>query len=173
LQVKFITLIFASSKNKAMDLYKAQTLANELMQKHGIKQQGWRFTFDNARRRFGCCKYRPKVITLSKYLTHLNDEKEVRNTILHEIAHALTPGHHHDRVWKAKAQEIGCTGDRCYSGKSVTTPESRYIAVCSGCGHTHKKHRATRSSSSCGFCSGGRYNPTYKLEFKLNPKFLG
>jgi predicted SprT family Zn-dependent metalloprotease len=155
-----------------MDLNKAQALANELMQKHNIKQNGWIFRFDNARRRFGCCKYRSRTITLSKYLTHLNDEKEVRNTILHEIAHALTPGHHHDWVWKAKAREIGCSGDRCYSGKSVTTPESRYIAVCSGCGHTHKRHRATHSVSSCGFCSGGRYNPTYKLEFKLNPKIL-
>ena len=106
--------------------------------------------------------------------TLLNDEKEVTNTILHEIAHALTPGHHHDRVWKAKAREIGCTGDRCYSGKTVTTPESRYIAICTGCGHVHKKHRATRTtrtSYSCGKCSGGRYNPTYKLEYKLNPNY--
>jgi predicted SprT family Zn-dependent metalloprotease len=154
-----------------MDLYSAHTLVNELMEKHGIKQQGWKFNFDNSRRRFGCCKYRLKVITLSKYLTYLNDEKEVRNTILHEIAHALTPGHHHDWVWKAKAKEIGCTGDRCYSSKSVTTPESRYIAICSGCGHKHKKHRLTRSVCSCGYCSGVGYNPTYKLEFKLNPKF--
>ena len=154
-----------------MDLIKAQQLAEKLIRKHKLDVKGWTFVYDNARRRFGCCKYRPKVITLSKYLTHLNDEKEVRNTILHEIAHALTPGHHHDWVWKAKAKEIGCTGDRCYSSKSVTTPESRYIAICSGCGHTHKKHRLTRSSSSCGYCSGSGYNPTYKLEFKLNPRF--
>ena len=156
-----------------MDLNKAQELANLLMVKHGIAVQGWRFQFDNARRRFGCCMYRSKRITLSKYLTQLNDENTVRNTILHEIAHALTPRHHQDWVWKAKAREIGCTGDRCYSSKSVATPESRYIAICSGCNHVHKKHRATRSSSSCGFCSGGRYNPTYKLEYKLNPKFGG
>jgi predicted SprT family Zn-dependent metalloprotease len=156
---------------RTMDLNKAHLLANYLIAKHGIGEQGWKFRFDNARRRFGCCMYRSKTITLSKYLTHLNDEKQVTNTILHEIAHALTPGHHHDWVWKAKAREIGCTGDRCYSSQTVATPESKYIAVCSGCNRVHKKHRAVRSTSSCGHCSGGRYNPTYKLEFKLNPKY--
>jgi predicted SprT family Zn-dependent metalloprotease len=156
---------------RTMDLNKAHLLANYLIAKHGIGEQGWKFRFDNARRRFGCCMYRSKTITLSKQLTLLNDEKEVTNTILHEIAHALTPGHHHDWVWKAKAREIGCTGDRCYSGQSVATPESKYVAVCSGCNRVHKKHRAVRSTSSCGHCSGGRYNPTYKLEFKLNPKY--
>jgi predicted SprT family Zn-dependent metalloprotease len=154
-----------------MDLFKAQALANELMQKHGIKQHGWIFRFDNAKRRFGCCKYRSRTITLSKHLTELNDEYRVKNTILHEIAHALTPGHHHDWVWKAKAIEIGCDGNRCYSGKVVSTPESKYIAVCKGCNHTHKKHRKPKVTSSCGTCSGGRFNPTYQLNFVLNPKY--
>lgn len=164
-------LYLHSKSIKYMELHKAQELANELMQKHGIKEKGWRFAFDNARRRFGSCKYRPKLITLSKQLTSLNDEYRVKNTILHEIAHALTPGHHHDWVWKAKAREIGCDGDRCYSGEEVATPESKYIAICSGCGTTHKKHRKPTRASSCGHCSGGRFNPTFKLEFKQNPNF--
>lgn len=164
-------LYFATSKNKAMDLFKAQALANELMQKHGIKQHGWIFRFDNARRRFGSCRYRSRTITMSKHLTELNDEYKVKDTILHEIAHALTPGHHHDWVWKAKAREIGCNGERCYSSKTVTTPESKYIAICKGCNHTHKKHRRPTRSSSCGNCSGGCYNENYKLNFVLNPKY--
>lgn len=164
-------LYFASSKNKAMDLHKAQALANELMQKHGIKQHGWIFRFDNARRRFGSCRYRSRTITMSKYLTELNDEHKVKDTILHEIAHALTPGHKHDWVWRAKAIEIGCNGERCYNSKTVATPESKYIAICKGCNHTHKKHRRPTRSSSCGNCSGGRYNENYKLNFVLNPRY--
>ncbi len=155
-----------------MDLNRAHFLANYYIAKHGIGEKGWRFQFDNARRRFGCCKYRPKLITLSKYLTELNDEKTVINTILHEIAHALTPGHGHDLVWKRKALEIGCDGNRCYDSKTVSTPQSKYIAHCSGCNTIHKKQRKPTRASSCGNCSGGRYNPTYKLNFQLNPKYL-
>lgn len=147
-------------------------MANELMVKHGLINSGWKFEYDNARRRFGCCKHRSKRITVSKHLVSLNDEARVKNTILHEIAHALVGcGHGHDWVWKRKAIEIGCDGERCYSSAKVTTPESKYIAECHGCGKIHKKHRATRVSSSCGECSGGRYNPTFKLDYKINPKF--
>jgi predicted SprT family Zn-dependent metalloprotease len=171
LHIKNNTYTFASSNQNDMDLFKAQTLAKQLIEQHGLKQHGWIFAFDNARRRFGCCNYRSRRITLSKHLVELNDEYKVKNTILHEIAHALTPGHHHDWVWKRKALEIGCDGNRCYSGKVVSTPESKYIAVCKGCNHTHKKHRKPTRTSSCGTCSGGRYNPTYQLNFVLNPKY--
>ena len=140
-----------------MELIKAQQLAEKLIHKHDLDVKGWRFSFDNARRRFGCCKYRSKQITLSKVLTLLNNEKEVKNTILHEIAHALTPGHHHDWVWRQKAIEIGCDGSRCYSSKIVATPEPRYVATCVGCGKQHSKNRLSKwSSSSCRPCSGGR-----------------
>lgn len=38
----------------------------------------------------------------------------IRDTILHEIAHALVgPNHCHDLVWKAKCLEIGATPRRC------------------------------------------------------------
>jgi predicted SprT family Zn-dependent metalloprotease len=154
-----------------MDLSKAETLAKELIKQHGLNEAGWIFKFDNAKRRFGSCRYRSRIITLSKHLTELNDENRIRNTILHEIAHALTPGHGHNWIWKAKALEIGCDGDRCYSGKVVSTPESKYIAICKGCNYTHKKHRKPRATSSCGNCSGGRYNENYKLNFIPNPKY--
>jgi len=154
-----------------MELNEAKKLAFGLMTKHGLITNGWSFVFDDSRRRFGACNYRYKLIKLSKHLVSLNDEANVKNTILHEIAHALTPNHGHDWVWRAKAMEIGCTGDRCYDSRTIKTPELRYIAICPSCKHTHKKHRKTNSISSCGYCSGGKYNPTYKLEWKLNPNF--
>jgi predicted SprT family Zn-dependent metalloprotease len=158
-----------------MNLLEAKNLAIDLMAKHGILDQGWRFQYDNARRRFGSCSYRTKTISLSKHLVSLNDLENVKDTILHEIAHALTPGHGHDRVWQRKAIEIGCNGKRCYSSFDVQQPESRYIAECSGCGHTHRRHKMTDrlkyGSQSCGRCSGGSYNEKYKLEWKVNPKY--
>jgi len=151
-----------------MNLNNAMRLANDLLIQHGLSD--WRFKFDQAVRRFGCCKYRYKTITLSAPITEINDESVVRNVILHEIAHALVGrGHGHGIVWKRKAVEIGCTGDRCYNPKEVNTPQSKYIAVCPKCEHVHKKHRMTGSRrSSCGYCSGGKFNPEYELKYTLN-----
>ena len=39
---------------------------------------------------------------------------DVRDTILHEIAHAIVgPGHGHDAVWQTAERRIGCTPKRC------------------------------------------------------------
>jgi predicted SprT family Zn-dependent metalloprotease len=157
-----------------MNLQDAKNLAIELMDQHGLLDNRWIFEFDNAKRRFGCCFYKAKRITLSRHLVVLNDVARVKNTILHEIAHALVDAKHgHDNVWRRKALEIGCDGNRCYSSVKVTQPQSKYIAECSGCGVIHKRHKMTRAlkygKSSCAHCSGGRYNDQYHLVWKENP----
>ena len=88
-----------------MNLYAARDLALALMRQHGLND--WTFRFDHARRRFGSCQPRRKVITLSRPLAFLNAEPQVRDTVLHEIAHALTPGDGHGSRWKRKCVEIG------------------------------------------------------------------
>lgn len=149
-----------------MKLNEARDLAIQLMTNHGIIQQGWRFEFDQAKRRFGCCKYRSKRITLSVHLTELNDVIRVKNTILHEIAHALCPREGHNQIWRMKAIEIGCDGERCYSSNEVETMKGNYVATCCNCDKTFNKFRKPKHSQSCGQCSGGRYNPTYKLNWE-------
>lgn len=81
-----------------MELEEARDLALELMKQQDLEYR-YRFEFDNAKRRFGRCSYRPRFITLSKRLVLLNDYETVKNVILHEIAHALTsPGKGHNWV---------------------------------------------------------------------------
>jgi predicted SprT family Zn-dependent metalloprotease len=124
------------------------------MNQHGLTNIGWRFEFDNAKRRFGCCSYRTKTISLSKELVKLNDEPRVQNTILHEIAHALVGKNHgHDNVWKQKALEIGCDGNRCYTEENTNIVKGKYVATCPKCNHVHNKHRKPKKQSSCGKCS--------------------
>lgn len=88
--------------------------ASRLLQKHGL--QDWQFNFDHSTRRAGACYFRNKLITLSFHLARSGTNTDIQDTLLHEIAHALVGReHHHDAVWKAKAQEIGCTGERTHS----------------------------------------------------------
>jgi predicted SprT family Zn-dependent metalloprotease len=155
-------------KQTYMNTDNAKAMACELIKEHGLHLTGWHFQFDNSKRRFGVCKYRPKIIGLSMPLTLLNDEARVKNTILHEIAHALV-GHAagHGWQWQRKAMEIGCDGQRCYEADKVSRPKGNYEAVCGLCGHVHIKYKAPKAgrSVSCGKCSRS-FNPNNLLIFK-------
>ena len=135
----------------------AREIARELMQRHGLFGAGWRFEFDHARRRFGCCRYGQKRITLSRPLTLLNGESEVRDTLLHEIAHALTPGAGHGPRWRFKCRELGARPVRCYADEAVVSPPRRaprYEWGCRDCDWWVARHRRTRRRFVCAKCSG-------------------
>ena len=73
----------------AMDYSLAQQCANDLMAEHGLTAGGWSFAFNRRKRSLGICNYTGKRIELSSAFVARNDEAAVRDTILHEIAHAL------------------------------------------------------------------------------------
>jgi len=150
-----------------MEKEKVIELAHSLMKEHGI-YDSWSFTFDRAKLRNGVCKYRIKTISLSENYIRLNTDEKIKNTILHEIAHALVGKKHgHDAVWRAKAIEIGCSGERCTS--DTLHVDGKYKATCKKCGtisYLYKKPKPNRFHS-CGKCSGGRYNELYKLDWEI------
>lgn len=135
-----------------MNLNETSHLAISLMVKHSLIEQGWSFKYDEAKRRFGCCSYKDKLIILSEPLTVLNSEDQVLDTILHEIAHALVGmGHGHDRVWKAKCVEIGCRPIRCYD-ETVKQPPAKYRTECHSCHKVYeriKRPRDTKYTCPC------------------------
>ena len=67
----------------------------------------WKFKWDNAVQRYGLCRYKKQCISVSLPLARVNTVKSTKRTILHEIAHALTPGAKHNLTWKKKAKAIG------------------------------------------------------------------
>jgi len=85
----------------------AQTCRDE-MNKHGLTNWGVRLNQNADAGFLGMCMHRDKVIILSAHHIDIHPDPDVINTIRHEIAHALTPGHSHDEVWADKAREIGC-----------------------------------------------------------------
>lgn len=85
-----------------------------------------------------------KVVELSTKLVEINEPERVKLTILHEVAHALTEGHGHDSVWRAKLLEIGGDGKRCYDSSDTNTLATRrssrtYVLECQKCGYTGQR----------------------------------
>lgn len=139
----------------------AASLARKLMNEHGLGHAT--FSFDRSKSRFGYCREEMRYgvksihISLSEHLVRLNSEDEVRNTILHEIAHALVGNcHGHDWVWKTKAREIGSDGIRCYSRDDVVTPRFLWEATCAHCNKTYGFNRKPTNPRACPCTKGFR-----------------
>lgn len=155
-----------------MTRHETTILANKLLREHCLTQAGWRFEFNNSKRSAGLCNYSKKTIFLSSFLFPYMKDKSVLDTILHEIAHALVgPSHGHDRVWRKKAIEIGCSGDRCYSEDEFTmgsidkiATQSKYTLKCPNCGTKRPAYRRPKRRKSCGECSQV-FDP--RFEFKV------
>jgi predicted SprT family Zn-dependent metalloprotease len=145
-------------------------VATYLLRQHGLYEQGWRFAWDRGLRRAGCCKHRLKQVTLSRHYVELNVADkltDVLDTILHEIAHALTPGHHHDAVWKAKCVEVGAEPKRCYNSDKVVMPKGRFVANCPSCSREFRRHKRFKNHdrgawSYCVACGPERGRLAYR-----------
>lgn len=140
---------------------------------HGLLDDGWYFAFNSRRRGAGTCKYGDQSIELSRHITLHTDEHEVRDTILHEIAHALVGTKHgHDDTWVRKAKEIGCNGNRCYDEKNKPSTTNayrlvaKYVGVCPN-GHLVYANRKPKRLKSCAKCCP-IFNKDFLFTYLLN-----
>jgi predicted SprT family Zn-dependent metalloprotease len=137
---------------------------------------GYTFKFDSAKRRFGLCSYRRKEISLSKPLCEYNLDNfyQINDTMLHEIAHALSYKIHgrrgmgHCKRWVHVAKSIGCNGIRCYDSSQVNNIEHKYSLICDTCGGNYPRHRRPRQEYSCAKCEPKRFNSKYLLRVVQN-----
>lgn len=138
-----------------MDRSAVAALARALMDAHGLGE--WTFRFDRATRRAGSTRPCDRTLTLSGPLSDLYDEAQVRDVILHEIAHArVGTKHHHDAVWQAEARRLGARPSAHVSADAprVSGP---WVGTCPS-GHTIDRMRAPRRVLTCARCS-----PTFDL----------
>ncbi|CAI9416204.1 SprT-like domain-containing protein [Nocardioides sp. T2.26MG-1] len=148
-----------------MELEAARRLGRELLDEHGLGE--WTLVFDRAKRRAGICRYATRQIGLSAPLTALHDEADVRDTLLHEIAHALVgPRHGHDAVWRRTAVRIGCSGQRC-TDPQLPAVEGDWVGTCAA-GHRITRHRRPARPGACAECS-----PRFSVENLLTWTYRG
>ena len=106
-----------------MNLIEAQNIAQKHVSEH--LDSSWTFKWNRRKTAFGLCDHYKREIQLSRPLTETEDEEAVRQTILHEIAHALAgPREGHGPRWKSIARSIGVRRPASRRSFTGTTAES-------------------------------------------------
>jgi len=95
-----------------------------------FKLEGWKIKLNGAKTSLGICYYNDKSIRISKHFLRgpTCTESKMRDTVLHEIAHALAgPKTGHGKKWKEMAKQIGCSAKTC---ATMDLPEAKYLMYC-------------------------------------------
>jgi len=114
--------------------------AAERMLRHGL--DGWAFGFGRGKRTLGTTRVRAGAATgtirVSRHLVTDGTPDMLRDTLLHEIAHAVAYVRHgraamnHGALWRAVARELGARPEAtCRAGPLVPAP---HVLVCGRCG---------------------------------------
>ena len=137
-------------------LAEAHRLGHELIRRHaetGELTPGWEFGFNLNAARGGVCRYEERRIELSVSYCHRALPRQVEETILHEIAHAIVGFEHkHRAVFKEVCLRIGGDPSPCHD---VEHTPPRWMGLC-GCGNRFPRHRLSRRTRRgiCPKCRG-------------------
>ena len=144
-----------------MNRNEAARIIDYLMNHYGLMRAGWGWVWSPAMNVLGLCQYSTKTLKFSQYWTARTSRDEFTDTVVHEIAHALTPGHGHDSVWMAKAQALGGTGRVRYDHEPLPI-DYPWQGVCEGGHRTWSEGKPAdieRSMCEACFKASGQYVP--------------
>lgn len=134
-----------------MNKSEAEEFAERELERNGLSD--WTFTWFLANRRLGVCKPKVKVIGIHEKLADFDEE--FRETLLHEIAHALVGAKEkHNFVWAAKCVELGIRPERSVSMSSVPFAINyKFVAFCPVCNENRGGFfRSTNKIWNCKIC---------------------
>jgi len=129
----------------------ALSYTKNLLSTHGL--HGWTVVIDRRTKgRAGICRFRTSTIGLSEWLIRLNPDSKVRNTITHEVAHAIVGprAKAHGYEWRNMHRHLGGDGKARYydlvnpytNGEATRKRHARnWVAICPTCGKRYTKAR--------------------------------
>jgi predicted SprT family Zn-dependent metalloprotease len=122
----------------------------------------WTFAWDERGSSWGRCHYLTRTITLSRRLmvgVTPCTRGEVRQTLLHEIAHAMTPGCKHNRTWKIKALSLGHPNPTANSNYTADPGDYKWALWCTKCNKVvgRRYRRTDMTNRHHRNCGGGLY----------------
>lgn len=138
-------------------------MARQMMDDHGFSHVPIRWS--NGKRILGAVRLlratlEPIDLSLSKIMMPLLPEEQVRDVILHEIAHLMTPGDGHGPQWKAACRKIGAKPQRTTTlPAEVRAAAAKHTLVCQKCGYEAYIYRRLKHDLSRYFHTdcGGRF----------------
>lgn len=137
---------------------------------------GWKIRYNSRlSRALGRCIPSQKTIEYQPRYMEQNDWEQVRGTILHEAAHAISihrygiyAGGGHGGNWARVARELGLDNPSAINRTATLT--KKFTGTCPGCNRTVQKDR--RASNACGKCcnehAGGLYSPRFAFVWTRN-----
>jgi hypothetical protein len=124
----------------------------DAMEKHGLLGQGWDFTISKTRNIIADCNDVKDVIRMSRMHLELGGEYEVKQVILHEIAHALVGTRYgHNHKWRAKAWEIGVVDPSSTFSVSYDIPHKIEVK-CGVCTKTLQRRQRRMNTTKLNRC---------------------
>lgn len=140
-----------------------------------LKDEGYEFVWDNrSSKRLGYCNYTYRQIGVALKIIELNlpKSKEIRDVILHEIAHGITyeifMEHRHTKNWKKVLLSIGGNGLVRYDARTLKLPELKYTLICENCGLKLPITKPPKYRQACGVCCVKGFDAKYIMKVVNN-----
>lgn len=142
-----------TTPNKLALMGSIQRETQNLLQAHGLK--GWKVLFERSLHRAGSCRYGRKEIVYSVYFMETSSPEERRNTITHEVAHAIAGSHAgHGERWAQVHRELGGTAhEKGLMPQALATHEYfLWVGTCSNCSYRTGLEEAPDGVWICRAC---------------------
>lgn len=135
---------------KAMNRVTALKLYASLMWTHGLIQEGWKPVLNTrTSQRLGCCNYGKKTLDVSAWHVDNGTDEAVKDTMLHEIAHALAgPRTGHGAKWQEVCRRIGANPQQYASSADRNKNLPYTLALVNDDGSITKLSRQTARRTS-------------------------